>query len=66
MLQPRIGMCRGCGKVVKTGWQVVRPMDDGQAWFMLGQVSSGQVSLGYVTLWLRLGQVKVKLKVKVG
>jgi len=20
-------MCRGCGKVVKTGWQVVRPMD---------------------------------------
>ena len=27
MLKPRIGMCRGCGKVVKTGWQVVRPMD---------------------------------------
>ena len=27
MLQPRVGMCRGCRKVVKTGWQVVRPMD---------------------------------------
>jgi len=25
MLQPRVGMCRGCGNVVKTGWQVVRP-----------------------------------------
>ena len=25
MLQPRVGMCRGCRKVVKTGWQVVRP-----------------------------------------
>ena len=21
----RVGMCRGCGKVVNTGWQVVRP-----------------------------------------
>jgi len=25
MLQPRVGMCRGCREVVKTGWQVVRP-----------------------------------------
>ena len=23
MLSPRVGMCRGCGKVVKSGWQVV-------------------------------------------
>ena len=29
MLSPRVGMCRGCGKVVKTGWQVVRPWMDG-------------------------------------
>ena len=27
MLKPRVGMCRGCREVVKTGWQVVRPMD---------------------------------------
>ena len=27
MLQPRVGMCRGCREVVKTGWQVVRPQD---------------------------------------
>ena len=25
MLQPCVGMCRGCRKAVKTGWQVVRP-----------------------------------------
>ena len=25
ILYPRVGMCRGCRKVVKTGWQVVRP-----------------------------------------
>ena len=25
MLLPRVGMCRGCREVVKTGWQVVRP-----------------------------------------
>ena len=25
MLQPCVGMCRGCRKVVKSGWQVVRP-----------------------------------------
>ena len=25
MLQPCVGMCRGCRKVVKYGWQVVRP-----------------------------------------
>jgi len=27
MLWPRVGICSGCGKVVKSGWQVVRPMD---------------------------------------
>ena len=27
MLQPCVGMCRGCREVVKTGWQVVRPQD---------------------------------------
>ena len=27
MLQPCVGMCRGCTKVVKSGWQVVRPQD---------------------------------------
>jgi len=25
MLSPRVGMCSGCGKVVKSGWHVVRP-----------------------------------------
>jgi hypothetical protein len=25
MLSPRVGMCRGCRKAVKSGWQVVRP-----------------------------------------
>ena len=25
MSQPCVGMCRGCRKVVKSGWQVVRP-----------------------------------------
>ena len=25
MLWPRVGMCRGCREVVKSGWQVVRP-----------------------------------------
>jgi len=25
MLWPRVGMCRGCRNVVKSGWQVVRP-----------------------------------------
>ena len=25
MSLPRVGMCRGCREVVKSGWQVVRP-----------------------------------------
>jgi hypothetical protein len=28
MLSPRVGMCRGCRKVVKTCWHVVRPSMD--------------------------------------
>jgi hypothetical protein len=52
MLQPCVGMCRGCRKVVKTGWQVVRPPSCSHGTYQHKAITSRSRQLVMMGTWL--------------